>query len=213
MIMNYRMSQVVHEDVHNGGRCNGTSTKSGIRCKKKAPNGYCKQHMNQKGEPFSIVSSDRIAYLYPKNGSASGFRVGEQEVTTANSRNQPEILMPLDFTNSKELYTIAMVDPDASIAKANGNEFLHWLLINIPAGEDDPGTVANCCVVNYEPPSPPPGSCVHRYFFYLFLQPHMSGSNTITLTALPDRTHFNLQKFVNKYGLQLVDKTYFTISS
>lgn len=101
----------------------------------------------------------------------------------ANTLNAPSV----KYTSSQnDLYTIVIWDPDAP-----NPSFLHWLVINIPEDQVQNGET----VVEYKPPTPPSGT--HRYYVGLYRQP-----TTIQVPTEPERTHFSIEAFTKKYGLE-----------
>jgi len=62
-------------------------------------------------------------------------------------------------------YTVIMVDPDAPSAKEaqKGKYYMHWILKDASGADLSGGTDA----LAYNGPTPPPGSGVHRYEFYV----------------------------------------------
>ena len=49
---------------------------------------------------------------------------------------QPQIA-PLEFAVPEKLYTLVMTDPDVpNRALPTEREYLHWLVVNVPAGEE-----------------------------------------------------------------------------
>ncbi|THU45788.1 hypothetical protein C4D60_Mb02t21670 [Musa balbisiana] len=68
--------------------------------------------------------------------------------------------------NSRILYTLVMVDPDApSPSNPTKKEYLHWLVTDIP--ETSNASYGNE-IVSYESPRPTAG--IHRFVFILFRQ-------------------------------------------
>jgi phosphatidylethanolamine-binding protein len=130
------------------------------------------------------------------------------------------------YSPNNELYTLAMVDPDAPSKKNPINkEWRHWgmfkwkynlslilVVINIPGNEIYKGKE----ISKYMGPSPPKGiyfffvftlrvspfdflgSGPHRYFFVLYKQ---SGNLVIDHFDDTDRRRWNLFKFAKEYAL------------
>lgn len=66
-----------------------------------------------------------------------------------------------------DLYTLIMTDPDApSRSEPSYREFIHWVVVNIKAGDISKGDT----VASYVGPAPPHNSGKHRYVFLLFKQ-------------------------------------------
>ena len=103
-----------------------------------------------------------------------------QRLNRSKTKNKPRVKL------SSGLFTLMMWDPDAP-----QGTWLHWLVTNIP-GDIARGTD----VVMYAPPTPPPGTGVHRYHFTLFPQTHRISVEHV------DRQDFSIQSFATRYGLQ-----------
>ena len=84
--------------------------------------------------------------------------------------------------------TLVCVDPDASAPS-----WLHWLIVNCTGTSPDSGTE----IVKWSPPSPPPNTGTHRYYFCLFT--HTYKVNVETPKQLG---YFNLEEFVKSNGLE-----------
>ncbi|XP_061359480.1 protein VERNALIZATION 3-like [Gastrolobium bilobum] len=94
----------------------------------------------------------------------------------------------------RTLYTLIMVNPDApSPSDPNMREYLHWLVINIPATT---GASFGQEIVNYE--SPRPTSGIQRITFVLFRQ---LGRQIVHAPRW--RTNFNTREFAEVYNLGL----------
>jgi phosphatidylethanolamine-binding protein (PEBP) family uncharacterized protein len=104
---------------------------------------------------------------------------------------QPEILYSFD---PKKLYTIIITDENSK-----PQNFLHLLLIN-----------RSNIVKSYYPPYPPKGTGDHKYIVAIYEQPNKIEDMSMTYLA---RIGFNLNSFVNKYQLKLVDSTSFIINN
>jgi large subunit ribosomal protein L35 len=124
------------------------------------------------------------------------------------------MLLPLDIAqkqtpkfefseNAGKFYTILMVDPDApSPTNPIYKYWLHMLIIN-----------TNQIIVPYNPPDPPGNSGKHRYYICLYEQPMKINKDTINIRNNDfsiKRKNFQLDDFVNKYGLKKIASVYFT---
>jgi len=94
------------------------------------------------------------------------------------------------------MYTVLMWDPDAVVPS-----YIHTLIINISKKSD--GTI----ILPHTPPSPPPGTGRHRYITGFFKQP-----GPISIRSMK-RSGFNVDRFVKKHGLDLVNHKMFTVNS
>ncbi|XP_050051293.2 protein D3-like [Dermacentor andersoni] len=96
-------------------------------------------------------------------------------------------------------YTVMMIDPDApNSLSPRLRHWRHWLVMNVPNSCD---LKAGDTVTEYEGPSPPKGSGLHRYVLLVYSQ----GTNRISErdASVPEaRGMFNLGRFVtdNKLG-------------
>jgi len=82
-------------------------------------------------------------------------------LTTQLTASQPNITWPA--ASASQLYTLAMVDPDAQ-----GREILHWLVLNVPGNQLSRGAVKTA----YRGPRPPAGGGLHRYVQVLYANPN-----------------------------------------
>ncbi|RDX63976.1 Protein FLOWERING LOCUS T, partial [Mucuna pruriens] len=109
-------------------------------------------------EPFESSVSLRVVY----NNNKEVINCGE--LKPSQIINHPRVDVGGD--DLRTLYTLVMVDPDApSPSNPHMREYLHWLVINIPATT---GAIFGQEVVSYE--SPRPTSGIHRFVFVLFRQ-------------------------------------------
>ncbi|XP_026333145.1 protein D2-like [Hyposmocoma kahamanoa] len=99
-------------------------------------------------------------------------------------------------------YTLAMVDPDApSRVTPIYREWLHWLVINIPGDN----VAAADVIANYNGPSPPKNTGLHRYVILVYKQPGRINFNELYLddTNPSKRANFSIAKFARKSNLQV----------
>lgn len=97
-------------------------------------------------------------------------------VPVAITEKQPEVSLKFlsQIGNSSQptqsaddFYTLIMTDPDApSRVNPNLREFIHWVIVNIPAHQVNLGTT----VLPYLPPAPAYATGLHRYIFCLYKQ-------------------------------------------
>ena len=129
-------------------------------------------------------------------------RSNQKNLSMAEAATKPQVLdLPL-----QGCYTLVMVDPDAGKTKPNdprpGNSdryYLHWLVVNISGGDLSSGRQ----IVQYQKPTPPPGTGKHEYKFLLFSQPC---GLTQGLDAPESLSNWSLQHFVESKGLALVQQ-------
>lgn len=81
-------------------------------------------------------------------------------------------------------------------------EFLHWLLVDIPANGN---LAAGKTLAQYIGPGPSRGSGLHRYVYFVFKQSssirYSSGVTIISNRTTVGRANFNLRRFVRENGL------------
>jgi phosphatidylethanolamine-binding protein (PEBP) family uncharacterized protein len=93
--------------------------------------------------------------------------------------------------DNTQLYTTIIVDPDAPYpSNPHYKYFIHLLVVN-----------STDIKVEYHPPNPPSDSPPHRYQVFLYLQPKY-----IQLEKMESGPNFDLDKFVSKWNLKLVDQ-------
>ncbi|GAQ88854.1 Phosphatidylethanolamine binding protein [Klebsormidium nitens] len=94
--------------------------------------------------------------------------------------------------SENDLYTLVLVDPDAPSPEAPSEaEWLHWLVTNIPGGQE---ATAGTDVVPYSGPTPPVGR--HRYVFLLYEQAYQIEAQPPT-----QRNRFKAQMFAQEHEL------------
>ncbi|MQM06654.1 hypothetical protein Taro_039483 [Colocasia esculenta] len=92
----------------------------------------------------------------------------------------------------RTFYTLVLVDPDApNPSNPTLREYLHWLVVDIPATT---GVTFGKELLCYE--SPRPTSGIHRFVFVLFEQ---LGRRTVYAPEL--RQNFNTRDFAKEYNL------------
>ena len=145
-----------------------------------------------------------------KNGIGSRNRMKVQYGAKAIRNNQKRFSM--EETREKPLlsdipddgcYTLLMIDPDAGKTTPNaprsGMYYLHWLVVNISAGDVESGKQ----IVPYQKPTPPPGTGQHEYIFQLYAQP----CSLMKGLASPDSlSGWNLEEFLKGKGMRLVSQ-------
>ena len=96
------------------------------------------------------------------------------------------------FRNKK--LTLIMIDPDApSKTNPKCRSWLHWMVTNIKGGDGSTGNEN----VEFNAPTPPKGSGLHRYIFLLFEQ-----SENLSVVGQSNRCGFHVGKFVKNNNLK-----------
>ncbi|KAJ4814349.1 PEBP (phosphatidylethanolamine-binding protein) family protein [Rhynchospora pubera] len=134
-------------------------------------------------DPFTRTASLRIFYNSKEltNGS---------ELKPSQVVSEPHI--EIGGRDTRNLYTLVMVDPDSpSPSNPTKREYLHWLVTDIPETTD--ASYGNE-VVCYESPKPTAG--IHRFVFVLFRQTVRQ-----TIYAPGWRPNFNTRDFAELYKL------------
>ncbi|XP_042432985.1 protein FLOWERING LOCUS T-like [Zingiber officinale] len=134
-------------------------------------------------DPFLKSAAMKVVYNNREvtNGS---------ELKPSAIANAPRV--EIQGRDSRTLYTLVMVDPDApSPSNPTKREFLHWLVTDIP--ETANSSYGNE-IVCYESPRPSIG--IHRLVFVLFRQ-----SISQTIYAPGWRQNFNTRDFAAAHNL------------
>lgn len=134
---------------------------------------------------------NRFAIDYPS------FSVNNTTVTKTKEETDT-IRKPKITLDPILLSTLIMYDPDAM-----NPSWVHYLIINIPDGKINEGTV----VLDYMGPTPPVGSGVHRYIFEQLQQ------DTLINIGSLERGNFNIDLFHKKYNLVLRNIKKFLVQS
>ncbi len=135
-------------------------------------------------------------------------RSNQKNFSLAETSVKPQILdLPVEGC-----HTLIVVDPDAGKTKPTdprpGNSdryYLHWLVVNISGGDLASGRQ----VVQYQKPTPPPGTGQHEYKFLLFSQPC---GLTRGIESPDELSNWSLQHFVEEKGLTLVEQQSIRVS-
>ncbi|XP_050306842.1 protein D3-like isoform X2 [Anthonomus grandis grandis] len=143
-----------------------------------------------------------LSVKYPKSGKTVNLGV---EITPLESKPQPEISYE---ANQGDYYTLVLTDPDApSRAEPLRREFRHWLVVNIPGNDISKGQV----LTEYVGSGAPKGTGLHRYVFLLYKQPNRLEfeEKLVTDKEIGDRPKWSVQKFADKYNLEMVAGNFF----
>ncbi|CAN7990581.1 unnamed protein product [Ixodes hexagonus] len=103
------------------------------------------------------------------------------------------------------VYTLAMLDPDApSRRDPKFRPILHWLVVNVPAGDSKaPLNLKRATVLmTYRGPKPPLGSGPHRYVFLAYKQKEAIATPLTLRVPIEKRFNYNMTKFAHEHGLR-----------
>lgn len=152
--------------------------------------------VNEKVVP-DVLDSAPTGKLLVKYPSGAEVKYG-LELTPTQVKDLPTFEYD---SSSDQLYTLAMVDPDApSRAEPKLREILHYLIVNIPGSELSKGDT----LAAYIGAGAPKGTGLHRYIFALYKQEN--GKLVIDMkipnNSRDGRINFSLKKFAetNKLG-------------
>ncbi|XP_043723644.1 protein HEADING DATE 3A-like [Telopea speciosissima] len=136
-------------------------------------------------DPFVRTISLRVTYGSREVSNGCEFK-------PSSVVNQPRV--EIGGTDMRTFYTLIMVDPDApSPSRPTLREYLHWLVVDIPATT---GASFGQEIMCYENPQPVFG--IHRFAFVLFQQ---LGRQTVY--APNWRHNFNTRDYASVYNLGL----------
>jgi len=186
--------------------------------------------------PSNFTPTLLFSIVYP-----TGYEVATgNTLLRENTLDEPDVVispMNLPFANAnstgegddltKEVsYTLVMTDPDApSRGDPKHGQVRHWVISGIksaPQGstnetQDLASLKTKSAITPYRPPTPGPGSGVHRYVFLLFEEP--VGGYDVPAGAREygaereQRINWNAIAFGEKYGLKLVGADFFLLKA
>lgn len=152
---------------------------------------------NLKREQVVPEVIDQMPKVSLKVEYASGLQVEQgNELKPSQVKEQPKFGWE---AKADELYTLAMVDPDAPSRKEpKFREILHFLVANIPGTEVHKGDQ----LAEYIGSGPPLGTGLHRYIFLLYKQNgKLSSTMRISKTSRNGRLEFSIRKFAQDHQL------------
>ncbi|XP_038166097.1 phosphatidylethanolamine-binding protein 4 isoform X1 [Arvicola amphibius] len=112
---------------------------------------------------------------------------------------QPIVKFPTAMDGAQ--YLLVMVDPDAPSRRDPRMKYWrHWVVSNIKAADIKAGNIRGNVITDYQPPTPPPTTGLHRYQFFVYLQ----GDRVISIPTKENRNRgaWKLQKFLQDHKLQ-----------
>jgi len=142
----------------------------------------------------SISSSNvklEIKYEFPRE-----FYVHEHRIHSLKDVSMKPTVQLLN-AQPNELYTLAMLDPDApSVKNPAFREWRHWLVVNISGGDLSKADE----ISKYQAPEPDQDTGIHRYVFLLFKQ-----LTRLEIPPMKDvgngRANFKIREFMSTYKL------------
>lgn len=112
---------------------------------------------------------------------------------------QPIVKFPAAMDGAQ--YLLVMVDPDAPSRRDPRMKYWrHWVVSNITAADLKAGNIRGNVITDYQPPTPPPTTGLHRYQFFVYLQ----GDRVISIPTKENRNRgaWRLQNFLQDHRLQ-----------
>merc|ERR1719184_12230 len=144
-----------------------------------------------KPDVVSVAPPNLLQVEYPEGPAALG-----DTLQVSKTGSQPLVSFP--GADPDQLYTIAMVDPDApSRENPRAAQWNHWLVTNIEgsalaAGGEVDGKV----LMKYSGPAPPQGSGPHRYVLLVYKQ-----AGSLNSRVSRARARFDIEGFAKKNKL------------
>ena len=134
---------------------------------------------------YITMNNNRYSEAYVNAGNTL-------EVSQAKSR--PTINFP---KQQDQLYTIAMVDPDAPNGRkpSSENQYFHWLIINVRGSSL---LSSGQTLVEYHGPSPPRGTGPHRYVFLAYQQQGRISTSSLNCRQ---ECYYNIAKFAKENNM------------
>ncbi|KAI6226460.1 Phosphatidylethanolamine-binding protein 1 [Aphelenchoides fujianensis] len=130
------------------------------------------------------------------NVTFEGIRVTPgQELQVRNLKNAPRVTLQVD---PESTFSLVMIDPD-NLSRKNPSvaEWLHWLVVNIPASNINEGINGGQHQQPYGSPAPQPRTGDHRYVIVLFEHP----GRRLQVQKFNTRAKFSLKQFMEKHKL------------
>merc|ERR1719350_91919 len=118
-----------------------------------------------KPDVVSVAPPNLLQVEFPETGPVG---LGDT-LQVSKTSSKPSVSFP--GADSGQLYTIAMVDPDAPSRKnPRAAQWNHWLVTNIEGSALAAGEVDGKVLMKYSGPAPPQGSGPHRYVLLVYRQ-------------------------------------------
>ncbi|RWS24317.1 phosphatidylethanolamine binding protein-like isoform 1 [Leptotrombidium deliense] len=139
------------------------------------------------GDVIDTVPANVLQVQY--SGTAVNFG---NELTPQSTSTEPTLNWPKE---DGAMYTVVMVDPDApSRQRPTAAEWLHWLVINIQGNAKEE-------IIQYNGPTPPKGTGLHRYVLLVFKQNKRLQMDEKDNKAMKKRANFHIKQFAQKHNL------------
>lgn len=136
------------------------------------------------------INNTFLEVLYDSN------KINGQLIKKEQGINKPKIMI-----KGEGYFTLIMRDPDAP-----GGNYLHWFVCNIKNNDLVTGTE----VFSYYGPNPPRShKHIHHYIFDLYKQKELIDCS---LYEKNQRSSFDINGIVSKFGLILVDSKMFMVN-
>lgn len=140
-----------------------------------------------------------------------------QRIARANvmELEAPKVTLP-DADHEKK-YLLIMADPDAPnncVGELELCYWMHWVVADVPGTSIADSSLEGAkTLLKYAPPSPPSGSGIHRYQFFVFEQ--KPGAKFDSEAFKEGRGSFNLNEYINDNSLceGLVATFQYTVSA
>ncbi|EYC40861.1 hypothetical protein Y032_0593g408 [Ancylostoma ceylanicum] len=119
-------------------------------------------------------------------------------MSTRNLKNAPRFNLP--GADPESTFSMVMIDPD-NLSRKNPSvaEWLHWLVVNIPASNVIEGINGGQHQMPYGSPAPQPRTDLHRYVILMW--EHQG--RRINVPKPSSRAKFNVKQFIEKNKLAL----------
>jgi phosphatidylethanolamine-binding protein (PEBP) family uncharacterized protein len=129
-----------------------------------------------------------------------------KEIPVRNLKNAPRVTLKCD---PESTFSLIMIDPD-NLSRKNPSvaEWLHWLVVNIPASNILEGINGGQHQQPYGSPAPGPRTGEHRYLIVLF--EHQG--RRLQVQKFNTRAKFSLKAFMEKHKLDAPIAANFFIS-
>uniref|UniRef100_A0A0R3RZC1 Phosphatidylethanolamine-binding protein n=1 Tax=Elaeophora elaphi TaxID=1147741 RepID=A0A0R3RZC1_9BILA len=118
-----------------------------------------------------------------------------QTMSPRHLRFAPRVTLDVD---PESTFSMIMIDPD-NLSRKNPSvaEWLHWLVVNIPASNIQEGINGGQHQMAYGSPAPQPRTDLHRYIILLY--EHQG--RRVQVPKINSRAKFNTKQFVEKHNL------------